>query len=425
MKDEDGQISSVKVSLKYIPVKMTLEPSESINNMGSLRVDILDAKDLPSADRNGYSDPFCKFELNGETVFKTDVQKKTLHPAWNVYFETQIASRTTAKLECKVYDWDFASDADFLGGSEINLNLLEPFKPQEYNLSLDGKSGTVRLRLLFRPAYVTRSRHGSSTFSGTFATPGKIVTGVAGAPIKGVGMAAAGVGRGASFLRHGFKSKKKDGEDGPDTAAPEDVPMATTEGGFGAPRRATGIGGAAAASPTTPPSTSLGSPHTRTKSSAASTYTTGTSGGPSTGVANFTIVSATGYPPSSNLMVYVKQLTTKKTIFKTKHIKSGSGIVNFDESFSTKCSPDTQFQLLVKAHSTFSSDDDLGEGHFFVDESGAGQQKVIKAGSGSVTLSSNFVLNETEEGTPKNGGLRKSFLGKKENGRASRDGTPT
>jgi hypothetical protein len=424
MKDDDGQISSVKVSLKYIPVKMSLEPSESINNMGSLRVDILDAKDLPSADRNGYSDPFCKFELNGETVFKTEVQKKTLHPAWNQYFESQISSRTAAKLECKVYDWDFASDADFLGGTMINLDMLEPFRPKEFSLSLDGKSGTVRVRLLFRPAYVQRSRQGSSTFSGTFATPGKIVTGVAGAPIKGVGLAASGVGRGASFIRNGFKSKKKDDDETNGTAPAEDTPVASTEG-FGAPRRATGIGGPEIAPPITPPSTGLSSPHTRTKSSAGSTYTTGGAGAPPNGVANFTVISAAGYPPNSNIMVYVKQLATKKTIHKTKHIKSGSGAVNFDESFATKCSPDTQFQLLVKSHATFGSDDDLGEGHFFVDESGTGQQKVIRAGSGTVTLKSNFVFNEVEDGTPKNGSLRKSFLGKRENGRTSRDGTPS
>ena len=60
---------------------MALDPSESINNMGKLRVDVLDASDFPSADRNGYSDPYCKFELNGKDVFKTKVQKKTLQPA--------------------------------------------------------------------------------------------------------------------------------------------------------------------------------------------------------------------------------------------------------------------------------------------------------------------------------------------------------
>ncbi|MDA4133068.1 MAG: hypothetical protein OK454_08090, partial [Thaumarchaeota archaeon] len=80
MKDEEGRTSFVKISLKYIPVMMQLDPSESINNMGNMRVDVLDAADLPAADSNGKSDPYCKFELNGREVFKTKVQKKTLHP---------------------------------------------------------------------------------------------------------------------------------------------------------------------------------------------------------------------------------------------------------------------------------------------------------------------------------------------------------
>jgi Ca2+-dependent lipid-binding protein len=400
---------------------MDLDPSESINNMGTLRVDILDGKDLPSADRNGYSDPFCKFELNGETVFKTQVQKKTLHPAWNEYFEVEVPSRTAAAFTCKVYDWDFASDPDFLGGSAINLGLLDPFQPKEYHLSLDGKSGSVRIRMLFRPSYITRSRNGTSTFSGTFATPGKIVTGVAGAPIKGVGIAAHGVGKGASFLTKGFRSKKDKDDTNGDVAVPVPEMPSVNGNGFAGIKRSTGL---TEPSPITPPGTtpSLNPTHSRSKSGGGSVYSNaGTTA--SSGTADFTIVSATGYPPSESIMVYVKKVADKKTIFKTKHIKSPSGLVSFNETFKTACSADTQFQLLVKAHSTFGSDDDLGESVFFVDESGSAQDKTIKAGSGSVVVRSNFVLKESEVESPK-GGLRRSFMSKKENGRTSREGTP-
>ena len=88
---------------------MNLHPSESISNMGTLRVDVLDAANLPSADRNGKSDPYCVFELDGREVHKTLVQKKTLHPAWNEMFETKVASRTAAKFEVEVFDWDLTS----------------------------------------------------------------------------------------------------------------------------------------------------------------------------------------------------------------------------------------------------------------------------------------------------------------------------
>lgn len=440
LKDETGQISSVKVSLKYLPVKMQLDPSESINNMGKLRLDILDAKDLPSADRNGFSDPYCKFELNGKEIFKTKVQKKTLYPAWNEWFEVDIASRTAAHFMCKVYDWDFGEKADFLGQTDINLDVIEPFKAQELNLTLDGKSGSVRLRLLFKPDYVTRSRQGSSTFSGTFAAPGKIVTGVAGAPIKGVGLAAHGVGKGASFLRHGFRSKKSEdisaGAADMETLEAEDNAFLGTSN-LSMPKRASALPAESmdGSAPITPPdSASSSTPHSRTKSFGAASVHSTIQGTPNaaTGVASFTILSAVGYPPSSNVMVYVKQLGPKaKTIHKTDHIKSGSGTVSFNdkkESFKCSCSADTQFQIQVKGHNTFGSDDDLGEGLFFVDESGTGLEKNVKAGSGHVVLKSDFVLTSTEstigDNSPKSSSTRKSFLSKRE-GRNSRDVTPT
>lgn len=157
-----------------------------------------------------------------------------------------------------------------------------------------------------------------------------------------------------------------------------------------------------------------------------------------TGTASFTILSASGYPPSSNVVVIVKQLGGRgKTIHKTDHIKSPSGTVTFNdkkESFKTSCSADTQFQIQVKGHNTFGSDDDLGEGLIFVDESGTGLEKHVKAGSGQVIMKSNFVLNpeiSAPESPNGKGGsaFRRSLLSKREPGgaigRASRDVTPT
>ncbi|KAG4031408.1 hypothetical protein MFRU_009g01820 [Monilinia fructicola] len=437
LRDEEGHTNNIKVSLKYIPVKMDLDPSESINNMGKLRVDVLDAADLPSADRNGYSDPYCKFEFNGNSVFKTKVQKKTLHPAWNEFFELDVPSRTAAHFVCNVMDWDFGDKADFLGKTEINLNLLEPFKPKEMNLALEGKSGSIRLRLLFRPDYVTRSRQGSSTFSGTFATPGKIVTGVAGAPIKGVGFAAHGVGKGASFIRHGFKSKKKDEDElngSPVTELENDVSVTNGTGGL---RRASGLPGSGPPIPEiNPPVTPPEPNHGRTKSFGAASAHSGIFGSPGTtsgpiGIANFTIVSASGFPPSSSVMVYVKTLGAKpKVIHKTDHIKSPTGTVTFNErkeSFKCTTSADATFQVSVKAHNTFGSDDDLGEGVLVVDETGTMQEKQVRCGAGYIMVKSNFIMSSTENGSesPKaRTSFGRSLLSKKEPGRTSRDITP-
>ena len=48
-------------------------------DMGLLTVNVIEGKDLLGMDRGGKSsDPYAVFELNGEKVFKTKTEKKTL-----------------------------------------------------------------------------------------------------------------------------------------------------------------------------------------------------------------------------------------------------------------------------------------------------------------------------------------------------------
>ncbi|KAI3531569.1 C2 domain-containing protein [Colletotrichum abscissum] len=435
LKDKENRPSSVKVSLKYIPVKMQLDPSESINNMGTLRVDVLDAQDLPSADSNGKSDPYCKFELNGEDVYKTKVQKKTLHPAWNEFFEVPVPSRTAAKFKVTVWDYDFADKPDFLGAADINLEQLDPFRPSESRLILDGKSGTVRLRMLFRPSYVTRTRQGTSTFSGTFAAPGRIVTGIAGAPIKVGSTVGHGVGKGASFLKRGLFSRKEDDADGASSSF-NDIPTIVENGGsppgptpgLGL-KRATGFSTSdGSESPDTRPGTSNGSTlggHARKQSNGAASVHSLNPGSPGSGSASFTVVSATGFPPSTDLYITINQLTPKpKAIGKTKHHKDATGFFRFNETFKTTCTPDTQFKIEAKGEHTLRSDDDLGEALYFVDETGTGAEKEIKVGSGTVIMKSTFVASAStlDPDSPKSI-VRRSFMSKRES--RSREGTPS
>ncbi|KAK3394449.1 C2 domain-containing protein [Podospora didyma] len=445
MKDEQGNVYSIKVSLKYVPVKMRLDPSESINNMGNLRVDVLDAQDLPSADSNGKSDPYVKFELNGQEVFKTKTQKKTLHPAWNEYFEVPVPSRTAAKFKATVYDWDFADKPDFLGATEINLAQLDPFQAQEMRYKLDGKSGVLRLRLVFRPDYVTRSKQGTSTFSGTFAVPGKIVTGVAGAPIKGgvavVGAVGHGMGKGASFLKRGFRTGTMKKEEDSDLSGSADIPTITTNGGDPSPgmglKRSTGLAMPDGdATPPSPPGNKTAGPangglssHIRTRSAGASSIHSAIFPGASSGAASFTIASASGFPPSTDVYVTVTQVTDGKSklVGKTKHHKSPTGTVNFDETFRISCTPDSQFKVEAKEHHTIKTDELLGESLFFVDDSNSGQDKPVKVGNGTVVMKSAFTPTEStlSPDSPRStSGLRRSFLSKRESKIPSRESTP-
>ncbi len=390
---------------------MRLDPSESINNMGTLRVDVLDAHDLPAADRNGFSDPYCKFYLNGKDIFKTGIQKKTLHPAWNEFFEVPINSRTAAKFHVKVMDWDFGDKADLLGEADINLELLEPFKPQEVVLGLDGKSGALRIKMLFKPDYVIRSRQGSSTFSGTFATPGKVI----GAPVKGVGMVGGAVGggvvKGASFLRHGFKSRKDGRDVSNGFVEPEEKEEYTNGDLMEKPHFAAPVVDGSPSLPQTPP-------HARSRSFGApsiASATGGTPGKPESGKAIFSVLSAAGYPAGSKLQIHIKQLGFKgaKEVHKTKPIKSPTGEAKWDqESFRISCSPDTQFQVQVKNDKMLGGDD-LGDALFFIDDSSTGSEKMVKVGEGNVILKTTFAHAEESFKDSPRALQRKSFLSRR------------
>lgn len=439
LRGKDGENSKVKVSLKYIPVLMKLDPSESINNMGTLRVDILDAANLPSADRNGKSDPFCTFELNGDKVHKTEVQKKTLHPAWNEFFECKVPSRTAADFKVTVYDWDFAGDADFLGMTPIDLTQLEPFKPFPITLNLRGKKGQpgnfgqIRLRLLFKADYVTRTRQGSSTFSGTFAVPGKIITTAGGVPLKGVGLVAGGIQKGGSFVAKGLfgkKSKDKEEEVVFEEEEKEEAVKAIAQGGG---LKSTPGGGVSIVDSANnereslaPPSqenlpdglrtpskrrslTPSGfggtSPHSRSKSNASTIGApVSPSGSAETGTARIRLISATGYPASANVQARIKFAGKSKEVYKSKGVRGGN--VEWNEEYTTQCSADTQFVVRVLDDHLIRTDQTFGETMFVLDDTGSGRDVTLQCGEGQVTLRA--VFEAAEAGSTKKKGLFKS-----------------
>lgn len=133
--------STITIMAKYIPIDMQILPRESIKSQfflslslfliliggkpnfhsflffsffssflrpdaGILSVRLGGAQGLPSADRNGKSDPFAVFELNGHKVFKSQVKKKTLAPEWNETFDCPVPRRDNAELVLEVWDWD-------------------------------------------------------------------------------------------------------------------------------------------------------------------------------------------------------------------------------------------------------------------------------------------------------------------------------
>lgn len=343
LKSHGGEMYKIKVSMKYLPVEIVLDASESINNMGDLKVDLVEGRNLPAADRTGYSDPYCVFILNGERVFKSKTVKKSLNPTFDEKFEVTIPSRTAADFSVEVYDWDFGGADDFLGKGSIHLAELEPFQLQGLTIPLDGKSGEVKLKLLFRPAYITRTRRGTSTFGGG---AGRVVTGIAGAPVKvvgtgvkgvgkGVGAAAGGIGGAASFVKRGFTRKKTtipEGEE--EDISPNDTAIARAAIASGGGIKGTSDGVQLAvtgdekeipinAEPDQVDSNGVKSTPSRGSSSHVrdmSIVSTRTDNGSETGLLQMSLLEGKGFPTGKDVRILFK--TQQKEFYKSKAIKS-------------------------------------------------------------------------------------------------------
>ncbi|KAF8320471.1 tricalbin [Clavulina sp. PMI_390] len=168
-KERNERVATVKLLAKYVPVPVQLEARESINNMGSLRVDVISAAGLRAADRGGKSDPYAQFVLNGQKVFKSETIKKTVNPTWNQSFVTLVPSRVAANFVVEVFDWDQVGSSDELGAAKIDLSTLEPMESREVTLPLVspkyGQKGEIKLGFVFTPQIVARTRKATSTFS--------------------------------------------------------------------------------------------------------------------------------------------------------------------------------------------------------------------------------------------------------------------
>ena len=75
-------------------------------------IQVIEAKDVPSMDRNGLSDPFIKLYLLGTKTkekigeVKTKIIKKSLTPVWNEEYHFPIKSLGTDVLHLSVKDWN-------------------------------------------------------------------------------------------------------------------------------------------------------------------------------------------------------------------------------------------------------------------------------------------------------------------------------
>eukprot|EP01156_Anaeramoeba_ignava_P017863 Anaeramoba_ignava/a90184_286.p1 GENE.a90184_286~~a90184_286.p1 ORF type:complete len:1304 (+),score=348.32 a90184_286:131-4042(+) len=111
--------------------------------MYELRVYLFQGKDLPPADKTGFSDPYCIVRL-GRTSCKSKRVEETLFPTWyeTLVLKTELPDPLTLAPDVVVmcYDWDQVGSDDFLGRFSVTTHEISkrfPPAPKWYKLFVD------------------------------------------------------------------------------------------------------------------------------------------------------------------------------------------------------------------------------------------------------------------------------------------------
>eukprot|EP00742_Colponemidia_sp_Colp-10_P008469 GILJ01009176.1.p1 GENE.GILJ01009176.1~~GILJ01009176.1.p1 ORF type:complete len:1090 (-),score=186.68 GILJ01009176.1:145-3414(-) len=113
-------------------------------NSGLLLVHLMRAENLPAADFNGLSDPYCTLELGGVKE-RSPVVFKDLNPTWNQKYEFVVADVLTQSLNIKVWDKDRLMHDDLLGSISIPLSSVTQDRNSEWPLTCRKRHSSAKL----------------------------------------------------------------------------------------------------------------------------------------------------------------------------------------------------------------------------------------------------------------------------------------
>ncbi|KAI8973424.1 C2 domain-containing protein [Mycotypha africana] len=347
----------IRLSFKYTPVvKFRLDPSDSLENQGNLTVQLISASGLKAADRRGTSDPYCKFSLNGEKVYKSQTYKKQLSPVFkDEIFTVPIMSRFAASFDVKIYDWDQIGSHTLLAEGRIPIADLPSFEAKEVVASLNG--GQLKLRLKWEPQLLARKRVGTSLLSATsdvVGVGGKALTGstklVGGAIGGGVGAIGGGIGAiGRGFNKLGGHDRKASTEG---TVPPTVVPTEPVANAMASQQPVTQDSGI--------PQSTI-DPSRR-----ASLTSTGRRSVFDDKTKSVTIRVTLVEGKNLKGDPYCRVKSGKNTVHKTKHMKKNPN-PQWNETFTTKIVGPSTLELVVKNHNLM-ADTSIGEVEFQVND---------------------------------------------------------
>ncbi|KAI8968003.1 C2 domain-containing protein [Mycotypha africana] len=385
----------VCVSFNFIPViRFKLDPAESLENQGNLTVHVVKANNLTAADRSGTSDPFIRFYLEDQRVYKTQTYKKTLNPVFkDETFTVPVVNRVYTPLVAKIYDWDQVGKDTLIGQCVIQFtgDLVETFQTTTREIDIDN-GGTLTVRLTWRPELVARKRTNTSLFNATTraftSAPGSAIG--AGSKVLGTGVSALGSGiRGIGKIGKKFSSLSDDSS----VSMDRDMPVS------GAPTVASVDNDSTESSPL-PGKEST----TQRQSSPKSAGDEVTIRVDLLGAKNLTAMDRGGTSDP-----YCRVRIGNKVVYKTRYLKKTLQ-PEWNETFNAKLSANGVLNLKIKDHNTL-NDVDIGEHHFALENnlrSGQpfdGWLPLTPEGSGEVHMRVSIVDSDSISIASKTGGL--------------------
>eukprot|EP01135_Chromosphaera_perkinsii_P009918 Nk52_evm11s1967 gene=Nk52_evmTU11s1967 len=165
----------IRDKLVYPNMKVINMKAQDEKDIGILRVEIVDASNLPAMDSNGFSDPFCRISGPNNFSKKTKTVFKTLNPVWNEVFSISPISRND-DIRIAVFDYDKFSEDDFIGYIDYPLYDLKDNERFEKKFTMKGKKkadivrGHVKLAFTFIPSPPESKEGRTSESSGGFTT---------------------------------------------------------------------------------------------------------------------------------------------------------------------------------------------------------------------------------------------------------------
>ncbi|KAL7750387.1 Tricalbin-2 [Sorochytrium milnesiophthora] len=151
--ENGGEIS---LSFDFSTVNRSFHTKESMDNMGTLTLDLIGGRDFPKTDVTGKSDPYCIVMLENEQVFKTKPHKRTLNPEWNESTTIPIYDRTSSHLVIQIMDWEKMAVDEYVDMFEIPLANLPKEVDVHSEFPLMGGQGSVSVKMYFTPQRISK-----------------------------------------------------------------------------------------------------------------------------------------------------------------------------------------------------------------------------------------------------------------------------